>query len=126
MNKLVNDAWCLRVAFLTHERDAAVRAHGEVCGHRLQFATDVVGHQIAGHGIDVQAQAYAQLIRRISWESESDLTRDELELIFKQCVGKIPDGKQKFTSFLRHHGINLTRLRLGNGRTYIASVSMDF
>ena len=68
--------------------------------------------------IDVQAQAYAQLIRRISWESESDLTRDELELIFKQCVGKIPDGKQKFTSFLRHHGINLTRLRLGNGRTY--------
>jgi hypothetical protein len=68
--------------------------------------------------VDVQAQAYAQLIRRVSWETESDLTRDELELIFKQCVGKIPDGKQKFAAYLRHHGINLRRLRLGNGRTY--------
>ena len=60
--------------------------------------------------------------RRNSHDLFSDPThqrsRDELELIFKQCVGKIPDGKQKFAAYLRHHGINLRRLRLGNGRTY--------
>lgn len=66
--------------------------------------------------IDVQAQAYAQLVRRISYETESILTRDEIELIFKQCVGKIPEGKQKFVSYLRHHGITLQRHRLANWR----------
>lgn len=66
--------------------------------------------------VDVQAQAYAQLIRRISYEAESILTRDEIELIFKQCVGKIPEGKQKFVSYLRHHGITLQRHRLANWR----------
>lgn len=68
--------------------------------------------------VDVQGQAYSQLIRRISWEAESDLTRDELELIFRQCVGKVPEGKQKFVAYLRHHGLNMRRLRLGNDLTY--------
>lgn len=68
--------------------------------------------------VNVKEQAYAQLVRRLSYETESDLTIDELQLIFETCIGKTPEGKQKFVSYLRHHGINFTRLRLGNSRFY--------
>ena len=73
--------------------------------------------------VDVQGQAYAALIRRLSRETESDLTRDEVELIFRQCVGKVPEGKQKFVTYLRHHGITFNRLRLGNSLFYGFRVS---
>lgn len=68
--------------------------------------------------VDPKALAYASLIRRVSFETESDLTKDEIAIIFERCIGKIPEGSQKFTAFLRHHGITLRRLRLGNSRSY--------
>lgn len=68
--------------------------------------------------VDPKGQAYALLVRRISYESVSELTRDELALIFERCIGKIPEGNQKFTAFLRHHGINIKRLRIGNSLSY--------
>ena len=68
--------------------------------------------------VDPKGQAYAMLVRRISYESITDLTRDELALIFERCIGKIPEGNQKFTAYLRHHGINLKRLRIGNHLAY--------
>lgn len=65
-----------------------------------------------------KAAAYATLVRRLSYETVSDITRDELALIFEHCVGRVPEGQQKFTAYLRHHGINLKRLRIGNHLAY--------
>ena len=53
-------------------------------------------------------------MRRLSHETVSDLTKDELILIFERCVGKVAEGTQKFAAFLRHHGINVKRYRYGN------------
>lgn len=64
--------------------------------------------------VNVKAQAYAMLVRRLSREVESDLTKDEIALIFEHCIGKVPEGAQKFVSFLRHHGIEYKKIRLGN------------
>lgn len=63
---------------------------------------------------DINAMAYAHLVRRISREETSKLTRDELGVIFRHCVGKTPDGSHKLTAFLRHHGIDLKKIRFGN------------
>lgn len=65
-----------------------------------------------------KAAAYATLVRRLSYESVSDISRDELALIFEHCIGRVPEGQQKFTAYLRHHGINLKRLRIGNHLSY--------
>lgn len=42
----------------------------------------------------------------------SKITRDELAVIFTHCVGKVPEGAHKFTTYLRHHGIITKRLRI--------------
>lgn len=68
--------------------------------------------------VDPRGQAYATLVRRLSFESISDLTKDELFLIFERCIGKMPDGMQKFTAYIRHHGLNLKRVRVGNHLQY--------
>lgn len=68
--------------------------------------------------VDTRGQAYATLVRRLSYESVSDLTKDELLLIFERCIGKMPEGMQKFTSYIRHHGLTLKRVRVGNHLQY--------
>lgn len=63
--------------------------------------------------VDPKAMAYATLVRRLSYEATSDITKDEMLLLFERCIGKMPEGI-KFTAFLRHHGITFKKLRLGN------------
>ena len=72
--------------------------------------------------VDVTAQAYAALVRRFSMPFKKSailtesckITRDELGLIFKHCVGTEVKGTHKLAAFLRHHGIELKKLRFGN------------
>jgi len=69
------------------------------------------------HGlIGVTATAYAHLIRKYSRETKSKITKDELGVIFKHCVGTKPEdmGAHKFSAFLRHRGIDIKKLRFGN------------
>ncbi len=58
------------------------------------------------------AGIYANLMRSIAIEGRERLSRDQLRIIFEHCVGKVPDGVNKFTSFLRHHGIHTKKLRV--------------
>ena len=66
-------------------------------------------HQI----VDPIAAAYSSIMKRCLVENESKLSRDELSLLFKHAVGErsVPDGANKFTSFLRHNGIVTERFR---------------
>ena len=75
--------------------------------------------------VDPIAQSYAHIVRRASKEEISTFTRDELGIIFRHCVGIKPVdmGTHKLTVFLRHHGIEMRRLRFGNGREYGISVT---
>jgi hypothetical protein len=56
------------------------------------------------------------LINQATREREprnSKVTRDELAVIFTHCIGKVPEGTYKFSSFLRHHNIHITPMRVG-------------
>ena len=58
--------------------------------------------------------AYANLVRRWSMEPVSKITRDELSVIFRHCIGDdIPDRSYKQAAYLRHLGIEMKRLRFG-------------
>jgi hypothetical protein len=66
---------------------------------------------------DFTATGYAHIVRRCSRESTSKITRDELAVIFKHCVG-IETKAIKFAAFLRHHGIDTKKFRIGNKSAY--------
>lgn len=65
------------------------------------------------------ASAYAGLVRAIASDHilklgrYDRLTRDEIRTIFQYCVGNTPATPAKFTSLLRHNGIDLKRIRRG-------------
>jgi hypothetical protein len=57
------------------------------------------------------------LINQVTKEREprnSKVTRDELAVIFTHCIGKVPEGAYKFSSFLRHHNIHIAPMRVGD------------
>jgi hypothetical protein len=45
--------------------------------------------------------------------AESKLTRDEMHVVFQHCVGNMPNTPNKFTSLLRHRGIHIEPIRVG-------------
>jgi len=64
------------------------------------------------------ASSFINIVKRCSLETKSKLTRDELAVIFEHCIGHVPEGKNKFTSYLRHHGINTKRISINGDKTY--------
>lgn len=67
-------------------------------------------------GLGEYALVYKQLIQRI--KDDKHLTRDELFIIFEYTVGKVPSSPNKFTSYLKHYGINTKRIRKNGVSTY--------
>ena len=74
--------------------------------------------------VDGIASAYSALIKRMAGEAVSRITRDELMMIFRQCIGKVPEGSRKQTQWLEHHGISFSRMREGGVR--IPSVEIEW
>lgn len=74
------------------------------------------------NSVTLNAQAYNQLIKQLLSEALADkhgkLTRDELVTILQYNVGNIPVSPNKFTSLLRHNGIETKRLRKHEQTTY--------
>jgi len=68
------------------------------------------------------AQSYNYLIDRLLQEALQDpsgkITRDELLIILQYNVGNIPSSPHKFSSFLRHNGIETKRIRKNNRLCY--------
>ncbi len=62
--------------------------------------------------IDPVASSFVHIVKRCATEPDSRLTRDELAVIFEHCIGHVPTGKHKFTSYLRHHGIVTRRAKV--------------
>ena len=68
-------------------------------------------HLMHEHGlVDANASAYASIMRRCYAEERSKLSRDELLLMFNYAIGDMRQGPNKFTAFLRHHGIILKKI----------------
>lgn len=80
---------------------------------------------IKNAGTDLN-QAYIILMRRLAQEAltqpKNTLSRDEMLLIFQYNVGGISDRPNKFTSLLRHHGIETRQGRRNGQKTYLIDV----
>jgi hypothetical protein len=62
------------------------------------------------------SKAYIHLMNKIARQlvigtNDGKLTRNELSVIFTFCNGRLYDSPNKFTSFLRHHGLPLKRIK---------------
>ncbi len=62
-----------------------------------------------------RAQDYRDTLLRIIDRADrntniGNVSRDELHLIFGTAVGNVPDTPNKFTSMLKHHRVNLTKV----------------
>ena len=70
----------------------------------------------------VNAQMYATLIRRLAKDalmnSNARLSRDELLIIMQYNVGNMPQNPYKFTSLLRHNGIETRQMRINGMKSY--------
>ena len=60
------------------------------------------------------ASLYRDIIAQFTNELFSKITRDQLGIIFKHCIGSVSEGTNKFTSFLRHYGIHTKKIRIGH------------
>jgi hypothetical protein len=53
------------------------------------------------------------------YKTPSRISRDDLQVIFSYCIGNVPESPNKFTRFLKHHGLETKQLRLNDGtKTY--------
>jgi hypothetical protein len=59
---------------------------------------------------------YSSLFFELSKSQRTRLSRDELMIIMRWCVDRVPDTPNKFTAMLRHHALDLEPLWI-NGRT---------
>lgn len=75
----------------------------------------------------INAQMYAVLMKRIAKEivttttgnlAAMRLSRDELLIIIQYNVGNVHANPHKFTSLLRHNGIDTRQMRLNGMKTY--------
>ena len=100
----------------------------EIMGGRLMALWDAMPDEALMHEtgmVNSNAMAYANLVRRWSMEPVSKITRDELSVIFRHCIGDdIPDRSYKQAAYLRHLGIEMKRLRFG--AHFIAGVEIKW
>lgn len=75
--------------------------------------------------VTANAQAYNFLMETLLEEATASgdhkagkLTRDELLIILQYNVGNVPSSPNKFTSFLRHNGIEIKRIRKNGNLCY--------
>jgi hypothetical protein len=75
------------------------------------------------------AQAYCMLMRRLRDEAlvtpKTNISRDEMLIILQYNVGNMPQTPNKFTSLLRHHGIETTQLRRNGMKTMGMAVEWE-
>ena len=66
--------------------------------------------EILSPRIQVAYDQYRALVEELKETKRAKLTRDELIIILRWCVDKIPEAPNKFTSMLNHHGLHMKPL----------------
>jgi hypothetical protein len=64
----------------------------------------------------VNYNAYRDLVVDLVQTQRMALSRDDLYVIFEWCIGNMPRSPNKFTSLLKHHGVDMITVR-ASGRT---------
>jgi len=73
---------------------------------------------------DLLAAKYKELVFRLVDTLERKVTRDDLMILVRYCVGdKIPDAPKKFTTYLKHHRLDVRDIWKDNRTTKGIEVS---
>ena len=67
--------------------------------------------------LQIKADRYKEIIQDLAKTQRGKLSRDELRTIFDYTVGDMPQTPAKFTRFLTHRGIRLSKIRIGERTT---------
>lgn len=65
----------------------------------------------------IRLEMYKVLIHELIKSRRNKLTREELFIIFNYNVGGIQSSPWKFTVYLKHHGLQIKEIRIGNRTT---------
>ena len=81
----------------------------------LSFFKDMLVEkvEILSPRVQTAYDQYAALIAELEATQRTKITRDELFIIFKWTVDNVPEAPNKFTSMLKHHGLNLKPIWTG-------------
>lgn len=85
-------------------------------GGNLEFFVDLLVDQqelIAPKNLTKYDQ-YSALIHDLTTTGRSRLSRDELLVLMRWCIDRVPDTPNKFTAMLRHHGLDLEPVWVNN------------
>jgi hypothetical protein len=74
----------------------------------------VADESVTNYMNDNVSTLYNQMIRQWGEEAVSKVSREQLAVIFQHTIGTVPDGKNKFTMFLRHKGLKTKKVRINN------------
>lgn len=69
--------------------------------------------------IQIAYDQYRALIDELRKTRRTKLSRDEIFIILRWCVDKIPEAPNKFTSMLNHHGLRLKPIWIGDRQTSV-------
>ncbi|MGZ5178120.1 MAG: primase-helicase family protein, partial [Burkholderiales bacterium] len=84
----------------------------------LPFFWDSISDSVDAMTVSsVYANAYKLLIEDlvVHFNPAGKLTRRELITIFEHCIGDMPKSPNRFTSMLRHHRVDLCKVRTSEG-----------
>ena len=75
----------------------------------LEFFEDLIMENTSSLSPKAQIshQQFQDTIEEIQASQRTKLTREDLFVIFRWCVEKIPESPNKFATMLRHHGLEL-------------------
>jgi hypothetical protein len=69
--------------------------------------------EILSPRIQMAYDQYRVLIEELKKTKRTKLTRDELIILFRWCVDKVPEAPSKFTSMMNHHGLTIKPIWTG-------------
>lgn len=74
---------------------------------------------------DFKATLKELIVRTDPTSGKVNISRDELQTIFRYCNDKVPESPNKFTTMLKHHRVYTTKVRIGPKTVYGVSVKWN-
>jgi hypothetical protein len=67
---------------------------------------------------DYKAVLKELILRTDQATGKVNISRDELQTLFRYCNDKVPDSPNKFTTMLKHHRVYTVKVRIGTKTIY--------
>jgi hypothetical protein len=109
---LINDARAQLILVSRPSADIVAQAILDGSLHQLWEALPITEPQVSDHREQDAYYNFRKLMHQLVKEGplRTKLAREELHTIFNFCVGNVSPNPWKFTTYLKHHGIEVKRI----------------